>query len=224
MRLVTGLLLCVLLFPGLLRAQGSRVRVTLLPRVGLLTQAVPFQREFTDLPPEYHQVWRYRIQPDVVLGLAADIATASLPVGVRIEASHAPSLVIEQEGGSLGPDVFDEASGSGTMTTATVAAIVQPARTCMGVVCPRLLVGGGVKQYRFDTELLSGDIVFPLAEDQARLTLQLGAGVVARRKRVSLVAEVNDYSNKVALFQDTDDPRRRVHDTIATLGIALQVR
>jgi hypothetical protein len=181
-------------------------------------QAVPFEREFNDLGPEYRQVWRYRYQPDLVWGAAADLTTPGLPVGIRLEVNHAPSLTVEQKQGSPGPPVFER--GSGAVTTATAAAIVQPARACLGALCPRLLVGGGVKQYRFDVELLSDDIVFPFAEDQSHTTLQVGVGVAARRNRVSLVAEVNDYSNRFKLFYNEDESRRRVHDTVATLGLA----
>ncbi|HEV2130460.1 MAG TPA: hypothetical protein VGR27_05135 [Longimicrobiaceae bacterium] len=219
--LLFSILLLALLAPVELVAQQAPTRISLVPRIGVLTQASAFKQQWNDPPPEYRQVWRYRFQPDLVLGAAAEVETSALPVGLRLEVNHAPSLRLKHEASSFGPPVYGDARAD--LTTGTVAALIEPDQACYQAICPRLLLGAGVKHYRFDALLLSDDTIYPFAEDQTRATLQLGVGIATRLAgRLSLIAEINDFSNRVVLF-NADDPSGRVHDTLATVGVALRL-
>ena len=221
---ILPILLVLLSTPQALAAQWDEVQLTLTPRVGLYTQPRPFEQPFNDPPPEYRQVWRYRFESGPSFGLAADLAFPGKAIGLRVEANHTPSLTLRQDDGSLGPPVFEEGSSNdASVTTITAALRVEPRAACLGGVCPRLLLGAGLKRYRFDTELLSGDVVFPFAEDQSRLAVQLGAGISAPLgARTSLVAELNDYVNSVDLWQDEDGGW--THEAVLSVGIGVRVR
>lgn len=219
--LLAAVALSALGFPALLPAQSSPVQITLIPRVGVLTQAAPFDMNTDHFSVRPRPVFRYRFEDDLVLGLAAEVEWAGVPVRLRGEVSHAPSLTLVEDEESTGPDVWGD--DHATMTSTTVSVVVQPRQTCVGAVCPRVLAGVGVKHYRLSAELLSGDIVSPLAQDQTQTTLQLGAGVEARLSRLSLIAEVNDYSNDFDFYYQIDNDGR-VHDVVATLGLAVRVQ
>ena len=204
-------------------AQGSATRITLIPRVGIYTQPGAFEQPFDDPPPEYRQVWRYRYDSGPSLGLAADLAFPGQTLGVRVEANHTPSLSLRQADGSPGPLVHEPSSSDGSVTTLTAALRVEPRAACVGAVCPRLLLGAGLTRYQFGAQLLSGDIVFPFAEDQSRLTVQVGAGFTTPLgARTALVAELNDYVNRVDLWQDED--AGWTHEAVLSLGVGVRVQ
>jgi hypothetical protein len=219
--LLGGILLLALIHPVELLAQQGPVRVSFMPRAGVLTQAAAFKQQWNDPPPEFRQVWRYRFEPDLVLGAAAAVETGALPVGLRLEVNRAPSLRLKQEAGSHGPPLYENTDAD--LTTGTLAAVVEPEGACYRGICPRLLLGAGVKHYRFDATLISDDTIYRFAEDQTCTTLQLGVGIATRLAGpLSVIAEINDFSNRVVLF-NADDPSGRVHDILATLGVALRL-
>lgn len=201
-----------------LAAQGSPLHIDLIPRAGAIRQTAPFKQRF-EADATRTEEWRYRYADDWALGIAAELSMDGVPVGARVEASYAQRLSLSREG-DLGPGLFGEPTA--TVTTVTAAAVVQPEALCIGTVCPRLLAGVGYKWYQFDALVTGGDVVSPLAEDQGQLTLQLGAGLTASVAGLVLVAEVNDYGNRVDYFYDVEGSR--VHDTIASIGFRFRIQ
>lgn len=217
-----AILLSLLARPASLAGQ-ERASITFLPRAGVLVQTSPFEVEFDDVPG-FTQHWHYRFQPGVALGAAAELRAPGFPVALRGEVSFAPALTLEEDDDNLGPELYGPGEEpGGSLTAATVAAVLASDRLCLGPLCPRLLVGGGIKRYHFDAEVLSGDIVSRFAEDQTQTTLQVGVGLAARLRRALLVAEVNDYSNSVD-YAFTDNDGGRVHDTVFSLSVAVPLR
>lgn len=219
--LLSCTLLLALLHPEGLLAQQAPQYISILPRLGVLTQPVPFKQYWNDPPPEFRQVWRYRFAPALAFGMAAEFGAESLPLRLRTEVNHTPSARLHHIAESFGPPLHEEATAG--LTSATVAVVAEPEQACFRMFCPRLLAGGGVKHYRFEADVISDDTIYPFAQDQTRLTVQLGAGVAVRLPRITLVAEVNDFSNQLRFFR-LDDPSGRVHDTLATMGVTIRLR
>lgn len=200
-----------------LAAQGSPFHLDLIPRAGFIRQTAPFRQRF-QADATRTETWRYRYADDWTLGMAAELFSDRFPVGLRVEASHATRLSLSREG-DLGPNFMGEPTAA--MTVATAAVVAQPRAACVGSVCPRLVAGVGYKWYQFDALVNGGDVVSPLAEDQGQLTLQLGAGLTARVAGISILAEVNDYSNEIDYFYALGDGR--VHDTVASIGLVFRI-
>jgi hypothetical protein len=190
----------------------------IMPRAGVMTQARPFTQQFL-LLPDYSRKWKYEMDPALAYGAVIEVPTPYKSLGVRLEISNAGKAEIRRVAGSDGPPTHDEVSARVRITSA--AAIYQPSRFCWGNVCPRLLGGGGIKQYDFEGNLLWDDIVDRFADDQSHATLQLGAGVVAYASRLAIIAEVVDYSNGIK-FASRDQPTSRTHDLAFTLGAGVR--
>jgi hypothetical protein len=213
--------LCVLCIcpVATLTAQDAPMRVTLLAHGGVHSQTGAFRQDFSALVPGLES--RYRFERGGSLGASLELGRARFPLGIRVSLNQSPSLGLERPPGSLGAPFLGPATGR--VTTATVAAFLEPRRTCVGRVCPRAVLGGGIKRYRFDANLLLDDIVEPFADDQVRPTLQVGVGLRATVGRVVLMTDVTDFSNGFR-FTNRTYPGRRVHDTIVSLGVGVTLR
>ena len=141
------------------------------------------------------------------------------PFGLRLALNRAPSLTLERDPGYSGAPLLGPASGR--VTTATIAVLLEPRQTCLGPVCPRIVLGGGIKRYRFDANVLIDDIVVPFADDQNRPTLQLGIGMRATVAGFVVVTEISDFSNGLR-FGNSTYPSKRTHDTIVSLGLGIR--
>ena len=200
---------------GDLRAQDPSFII--MPRGGVMAQARPFTQNFL-IVPDYMRKWRYKMEPSVAYGGLVEVPTPYKSIGGRLEMSRGSRSKITRAGGE-GPPLQDEVSAQMNITTAAV--IYQPARACWGDVCPRLLGGGGVKQYDFEGNLLWDDVVDRFADDQSHFTLQLGAGIVAYTSRIAIIAEIVDYSNGIR-FASRDQPTSRAHDLAFSLGAGVR--
>jgi hypothetical protein len=200
-------------------AQDSPMRVTLVAHGGVHAQTGPFRQDLGALVPGL--VTRYRFDRGGSLGASLELGRARFPLGIRVSVNQSPSLGLERTPGSLGAPFLEPATGR--VTTATVAVVLEPRRTCFGRVCPRALLGGGIKRYRFDANLLLDDIVEPFADDQFHPTLQMGVGVRATVGKAVLMADVTDFSNGFR-FTNQTYPGRRVHDTIVSLGVGVTLK
>lgn len=216
MRVVATGLLCLCSAAGL-SAQDARTYVTLAAHGGVLSQTGPFRQDLGALAPGW--VSGYRFNRGGCVGASLELVRARFPLGIRLALSQSASLRLERAPGFIGAPVLEPASAR--VTTATIAMLLEPRRTCVGRVCPRLMLGGGVKRYWFNADLVYDDIIEPFADDQTRPTLQLGVGVRATVAGIVLTADISDFSNSLR-FGNVTYPSKRTHDTIVSLGLGIR--
>lgn len=208
---------------SLLYASGSALHAQessflIVPRVGVMRQALPFTQQFL-LAPDFRSKWRYEMDAAPVIGALIEVPTPLKSLVVRLEASQAGRSDIRKAEGSDGPPTYGDVTAE--IQIATIAAVFQPPRFCRISVCPRLVGGGGVKKYKFTGNLLWDDIVDRFADDQSHTTLQVGAGIVGYVSRLAIIVEVMDYSNAIN-FASRDQPTSRTHDVSLNLGAGVR--
>lgn len=199
-------------------AQDETVHVTLVAHGGVLAQTVAFRQDFGALVPGL--VSGHRFDHGRSLGASLELGRARSPLGVRFALNRASALTLENDPGYKGAPLYGPASG--TITTATIAVLLEPRQTCFGPFCPRLLLGGGIKRYRFKANVRNDDVIEPFADDQDRPTLQLGIGVRATVSGFVLIADISDFSNGLR-FGNATYPSKRTHDTIVSLGLGIRL-
>lgn len=198
--------------------EAQKVRLLVAPRAGVITPATSISQRF-DQVPGFDATWRYDMKPAFSYGALVEVPTPLAGLGVRLEWTEGQKASITHADGTAGPPTYGDVSAKLRITSA--AALIQPERLCLRNVCPRLVAGAGIKQYDFEGALLWDDVVDRFAKDQSVTTLQLGLGLITYLDRFAIIAEVNDFSNRVE-FATPDNAANRVHDLVINLGAAIR--
>lgn len=208
----------LLLIAAPLPAQSPGIHTTVLFRGGGVSHATPFQQQASASSSE--AISSYALDGGRVLGAAVEVSTTHLPVALRLEYTRSASLTLVQEPGIGGAPLRGPASGR--LTTATVGLLVEPRQTCLGPVCPRVLIGGGLVRYAFDAEVVIDDIIDHFAPDQDHAALQLGVGLRAAMRGIAVTAELSDVGSAFTPRNPTY-PGKRTHFRVVSVGVGFRL-
>lgn len=179
-------------------AQAPGVDFKLNPRIGIY---VPL----TDLG-EVSEGTSVAMDNSLAVGLGAELQLAALPFGIRANLDYATSSQVNFQTGEL-----ESEEGETTLLAVAADLVFRPLPRVV-VLQPYLFVGGGLKQYDFDTEDIEG------FQDESDPTVHLGAGLDFGLGPLALNAEVSDY---ISWFELTNDESEMQHDLFVTVGFSI---
>lgn len=149
------------------------------------------------------------LENSLAIGLGAELQLVALPFGIRANLDYATGSKVTTEsfggGGTLG--------GEETTVLAVVGDLVFRPLPDIILLQPYLFVGGGIRQYDFDTE-------DPTAPDGTDPTIHLGFGLDFGLGPLALNAELSDYISWFKL-NETDDESNMQHDLFVSVGFSI---
>jgi hypothetical protein len=192
--LATGIaVLGTALAPATVDAQALRVT----PRIGIYLP-------MTDLGEQTREgvARAAALDNSLALGLGLELGLPMLPFNLRANLDYATETAVTEEG-------LDHEAARTTVLAATADLVLRPRRLL--VVQPYLFVGGGLKQYAFDS-------TDPGAfRDSSDPTLHLGGGLDVGLRSLSLTAQLSDY---ISWYELREGDGQIQHDLFLTVGLS----
>lgn len=194
---------CLVLIAAPAWAQAPGIDVKLNPRIGLyapLSDLGEAQDAATDAAAE--------MAGSLAIGLGVELDIFLLPVDVRFNLDYATGSEVSREG---------VAEASDATLLAVVGDVMFRPLPRVIIAQPYFFVGGGLKQYDFDTDDIAG------FQDTSDPTLHVGGGLEVGLGPLALNAEIGDY---ISWFEaqdaaTTDGDSEMQHDLFVTIGFSI---
>jgi hypothetical protein len=185
---------CLALFawPATTEAQALKVN----PRIGVYVPA----SDLGELSEDGGRV--VTLENSLALGLGLELGLPFIPFNLRANLDYATDAAVTEEG-------VDREAGRTTLLALTGDVVLRLPRLVL--FQPYFFVGGGLKQYGFDTD-------DPAAfRDTSDPTLHLGGGLDIGFRSLSLTAQISDY---ISWYELRAGDAQIQHDLFLSIGLA----
>lgn len=184
-------------------AQVPGIELKLNPRIGLYVPLTDLGDQTVGSVTE-----TVALDNSLALGLGAELQLAALPFGIRANLDYATGSRVTTESGGTAEE------GPETTLLAVAGDLVFRPLPNIVMLQPYLFVGGGLKQYDFDTQDAAA------FESESDPTFHLGFGLDFGFGPLALNAELSDYISWFEL-SETNDESNMQHDLFITVGFSI---